>query len=497
MPAKPFSTKLPIWLILYFIIWVVAPFLLSASYPLDVPEGIYWGREWQWGYYKHPPLSSWVLYSFYHVFGHIGPYLLSQCTIALSLWLAYLIGLQLMNRQRAFIGAQFLLAIFYYTWPSLEFNHNIAQMPIWLGLVYIFYKAIKYDRWQQWLAFGLLAGVGMLIKYTVVVLLASILIYSLLTHYRSKWLSSKPWLALFIAIAVFSPNLYWLVQHDWISLTYASARSAEDASRNGHFAALGYLATQLLNHLPILIILLFTQTRLSYKQHSQTMRQNDWFFLLWMGLFPTIMLVVVALVFAVGLRDMWGMPMWGLSGLIIAAMIPEQVLTPHKYNLLVRGISVWAITVTLLMIIYISFGARIRHKPSRMDWPQAALAKQADEQWQSLSSCQLDSVTGSDWPILLVASYSKFAPSVMISGNADYSPWMSKHRLHQNGTMVLWLKGEQPNIPWINHLAEDKKLMHFQGEWSIRWNKMPKRESLKVVWQAYVPNHCLKKSSPY
>ena len=64
MTIKSFSVKAPLWLFLYFIIWAFAPFILTSSYPLDVPEGIYWGREWQWGYYKHPPLSSWILYSF-------------------------------------------------------------------------------------------------------------------------------------------------------------------------------------------------------------------------------------------------------------------------------------------------------------------------------------------------------------------------------------------------------------------------------------------------
>ena len=182
MPSKPLSLRLPFWLVLYFILWTVLPFMLSSSYPLDVPEGIYWGREWQWGYYKHPPFSSWVLYSFYYTFGHIGPYILSQCTIALSLWLAYLFGRQLMSKSRAFIGALFLLAIFYYTWPSLEFNHNIAQMPVWLGLVYIFYLAIRENRWKYWLLYGLLAGIGMLVKYTVALLLLTMVLYLSLIH---------------------------------------------------------------------------------------------------------------------------------------------------------------------------------------------------------------------------------------------------------------------------------------------------------------------------
>lgn len=76
----------------YFILWSILPAFLASSVPFDVSEGINWGSEWQWGYYKHPPLSSWILYSFYQIFGHIGPYLLSQLCVILTIFLVYKLG---------------------------------------------------------------------------------------------------------------------------------------------------------------------------------------------------------------------------------------------------------------------------------------------------------------------------------------------------------------------------------------------------------------------
>ncbi|MDF7675922.1 glycosyltransferase family 39 protein [Neisseriaceae bacterium ESL0693] len=484
--------RLPLWLMLYFVLWVLLPFLLSGSYPLDVPEGIYWGREWQWGYYKHPPLSSWVLYSFYTVFGHIGPYLLSQCTIALSLWLAYALGKHLMSRQRAFVGALFLLAIFYYTWPSLEFNHNVAQMPVWLGLVYTFYLATRKNHWSYWILFGILAGAGMLIKYSVAVLLVVMVAYSLITPYRKLWLTPKPWLALLLAICIFIPNVVWLWHHDWLPFTYAQERSLQDQSKHGRWAALGFLGTQIINHLPLLLILLCTRTRLWRPVADTSIEKENWFFLWFLGLMPVSLLVMAGLLFNIGLRDMWGMPMWGLSGLIVAMMIPETVFQ-YKFKSLIKGVSIWALIITVLMAVYIGFGARMKHKPSRMDWPQTELARKTDQQWQQLSHCRLDSITGSDWIVLLAASYSQWAPSVMVSGNAAYSPWMNHERLHQYGTLAIWPQGEQPATPWLDQLAQDKQLVLRQGTWFIPWNKMPGREPLQVQWQAYIPVSCVNK----
>ena len=58
-------------LTLYFFLWSTLPTLLAPSFPLDVIEGINWGREWQLGYYKHPPLALMAIGS---IFSNIGSY---------------------------------------------------------------------------------------------------------------------------------------------------------------------------------------------------------------------------------------------------------------------------------------------------------------------------------------------------------------------------------------------------------------------------------------
>src|SRR5688500_10307600 len=40
--------------------WVLAPLLAYRMLPLDALELLGWGQEWQWGYYKHPPLGPWL-----------------------------------------------------------------------------------------------------------------------------------------------------------------------------------------------------------------------------------------------------------------------------------------------------------------------------------------------------------------------------------------------------------------------------------------------------
>ena len=120
---------------IYVLAWSLLPPLLSASVPLDVAESLSWGREWQWGYYKHPPLAPWVLEVFYRAFGHVGPFLLSQLFIVATLWLVWRTGCRLMSRERALLGALLTMGVAYYTRPALEFT-----------TAYLIEKALSVDN---------------------------------------------------------------------------------------------------------------------------------------------------------------------------------------------------------------------------------------------------------------------------------------------------------------------------------------------------------------
>ena len=45
---------------LHVLFWTLMPLLVHRNAPLDVIEGAVWGREWQLGYPKGPPLVPWM-----------------------------------------------------------------------------------------------------------------------------------------------------------------------------------------------------------------------------------------------------------------------------------------------------------------------------------------------------------------------------------------------------------------------------------------------------
>jgi hypothetical protein len=55
--------------LIYLASWTLLMAWLPLSMNLDDVEQVVWSRTWQWGYYKHPPLPSLLMYGLSHLFG--------------------------------------------------------------------------------------------------------------------------------------------------------------------------------------------------------------------------------------------------------------------------------------------------------------------------------------------------------------------------------------------------------------------------------------------
>ena len=527
--ATPLSQSRPtlprsvlVFAALYLLAWSVLPPLLSTSLALDVVESLTWGREWQWGYYKHPPLSPWVLHLFWRAFGEVGPYLLSQLCIAATLWCVWRAGLRLMAPERALIGTVLTMGVVFYTRPALEFNHNVAQMPLWAALGWCLLAALQDGRLRQWLALGLLAGLGMLTKYSVAVVLACMGLYLVLSPARRVLRQPGPWLALAAALAVFAPHLLWLWQTDWLPMAYASQRAAADtAQHSARLSAVVFLGTQALNHLPLALVTLVAAlgarralrpaTAAAATAGRPTAPLARWRlhtawpgYLLALALGPGLLVALLGLLLGLRLRDMWGAPMWAFSGLLVAASLPALWLQPLRPRLL-RAMAVWLVLASVLCGAYLACGAQWRQRPSRTDWPAAALGAQAQGAWRTLSHCPLDTVAGDYWLAGMVVVASPDRPSVLIPEDARFSPWATAQRLQAHGALWVWQQqtpapapAAPPGPPMppapLDQLQDGPDMRWHEGVWRLAWRHDPAGPPLVVHWRAYVPAACARQA---
>ncbi|WP_230681279.1 hypothetical protein [Paracidovorax cattleyae] len=211
-------------------------------------------------------------------------------------------------------------------------------------------------------------------------------------------------------------------------------------------------------------------------------------YLLVLALGPCLLACALGIVMGLRLRDMWGVPMWVYSGLLVAAWLPEAWLPALRPRLL-RGLAVWLVLVSVLTGAFLAYGAQWRKRPARTDWPQAEVARQARSLWEAHSRCPLDSVSGDYWATGLVAAQLPDRPSVFITGDDRFSPWITLERLQSNGTLWIGL-GDQPPVPALLERLDDTPGMRVhQGQVQVHWPYRGAEAPLTMHWRATCPTH--------
>ena len=96
-----------------------------------------------------------------------------------------------------------------------QFAMNCLEPLLWGGLAYVVLRLINTRNPKLWLAFGAIAGVGLLNKYSIVFFAAALIAGVLLT--RQRTILFTPWILAGGAIAflIFLPNLIWNIQNGW------------------------------------------------------------------------------------------------------------------------------------------------------------------------------------------------------------------------------------------------------------------------------------------
>jgi hypothetical protein len=90
----------------------------------------------------------------------------------------------------------------------------------WVSSAYVLILILKRDRPGLWLLFGLIAGLGLLTKLTMLSFGLAVFVALLLTPARRRLLTPWPWVGGAIAFLFLLPYLVWQVAHGWPTLEF-------------------------------------------------------------------------------------------------------------------------------------------------------------------------------------------------------------------------------------------------------------------------------------
>jgi 4-amino-4-deoxy-L-arabinose transferase-like glycosyltransferase len=440
LPASP-GRMVALFVAVQVVAWTVFPWIVSTAPPLDVVEGLVWGREWLLGTFKHPPLPSWLIEVSMRATGSpiFGPYLASQACMAVAYLFVYLTGRRVTTSFNAAVATLLLAGTFYVTWPTPELNHNVVQMPIWAALIYCLatVRGAPGNAWP-WLAMGLVAGIGVYAKYSVAVLYvvaAGWILYE--RRLRAALVTPWPGAGAALAVLVALPHLVWLFASDLEPFAYASER-ASDRSWTGGTA---WLVTQMAVHLPMALLLGAIGVKTVRALAPAAASRDDLAFIATMTLGPALLTALGATALQAGVRDMWGMPMFTTSGLLLVLLLGRSWdVSTARRALLSAMVLVVGIAVAFAIVVEIG---KLTGRPKRNAWPMAELAAKAEAAWHAETQAPLKFVAGDKWLAGLVMAGGTADPRVVYDGRLDLSPWLTAEDLAAGGVLYLWA-GEQP-----------------------------------------------------
>src|SRR4030081_2809525 len=87
-----------VFLALHALVWTALPALLYPNLPLDLIEALTYGREWQLGYDKLPPLPWWLVETAYRLIGaDFSYYALAELSVIAAFWAVWMLARNLVG----------------------------------------------------------------------------------------------------------------------------------------------------------------------------------------------------------------------------------------------------------------------------------------------------------------------------------------------------------------------------------------------------------------
>ena len=242
---------------LHALVWTALPTLLYANLPLDLIEALMYGREWQLGYDKLPPLPWWLVEAAYLITGQDWSYyLLAQLAVCAALAVIYLAARPLIGGTGALVAVLIVDGLHYLNYTSAKFNHDVVQLPFWALAGYALHRALRKGQIVDWLLLGIAVGMSLWAKYFVVVLVAPMVVFALIDRDARKCLVTPgPYIAAAVALVIMAPHLIWLVRNDFLPFAYAEHRAVLSRGWYDHlWHPFEFAASQLFFLIPSLLI---------------------------------------------------------------------------------------------------------------------------------------------------------------------------------------------------------------------------------------------------
>ncbi|KIM00284.1 hypothetical protein CCC_03072 [Paramagnetospirillum magnetotacticum MS-1] len=439
--------------LVYALTWVGLPLAVNTTLNRDAIQIVYWGLEWQPGFFKHPPLISWMTETAVTAFGSSDAviYGLSVAVMLGSFAFVHLLARRYLDSMGAALAVVTLPVLGYYSYIVPHFNHNIILNLPWCAAIWFAYLAIEERRNWAWPLLGLALGLGILSKYTILILPLLLLIHVVMTpQHRWVLISPRAWAAVALCLLVSGPHVYWVVTHGLGPLRYLSSGAGITEET--------FIERNLINPASALLTMAGMCASLMIamvgglglpKLQRKSLCSRDRFLLL-VSLGPAVVVTILSAATGGGLRVEWASSFFlPLPLLLLHLFYPAP--TPWRVNRLLAwtsGLTV-AMAATYVLIFTGIIADMDEGKWSR--FPAKPLAAAAAEGWGQVCATPVPVIIADAWLGGTASFRLHERPRVYSEADPKMAPWLSDDDIRRTGALVLWDQAGDGRYRDIDH----------------------------------------------
>ena len=437
--------------IFYLIFWPLYYYL--SSYNLDqhgdMVENHAWGIAWQWGYFKHPPLYSWIVAAWFEIAPRTdySYRTLSALNGSVTIVLIWLYARRIVSPVQAVLVAASLFFLPTTTFLASNYNATSAMLPFWAGTFLAYLIMLERRTMVTALLFGFLAGCSILIKYHSGMLVLALLAHAIYERELRAFLASRILLGVVAGgMLPVLPHLYWLVQNDFASLSYATHQE------NGGFAGSLYsvvrlVPAMLLYSIPVFAFYLIffrrrgdTQPLFAVRQITElgkTLEGRAFQFAL-AG--PILLTSLAGLALQASISTLWSIPFFAFVPVLFILLLPEQTTRNWRTTVPVTMAGYAAVLLVATPFIYSQLAARSR---SNSFVPVREIAAQADAFWSEHVATPWKIAGGENFLSNAATFYAPDRPMGLQGMSLQLTPWLNAADITTNGILLLCREGDE------------------------------------------------------
>ncbi len=221
--------NLNLFILTYIAVFSLIPILTRNVIPFDMVENLYWGKEWQLGYEKHPPLFAWISEIFFKISFSIPEslYVLTQLNLLLGLFFIFKISqLAYNNKTKSYASVLIFMSSAAAILGNEKFNATTILFSLLPATFYYFLRMIKFGRKRDAALLGIFAALAFIGKYISLLFFGCMGIFLLINSDCRKILKTPlPYIAVAVFLLGISWHIYWICSNDFVTINYALEKS--------------------------------------------------------------------------------------------------------------------------------------------------------------------------------------------------------------------------------------------------------------------------------